>query len=134
MLLSLLVVAACQRDPLAGKWQRFGDDFEGAVIEVKSVKGVYIGKLVKVPAALESKGFKVGDIKWQELKLVTDTGAVTVYEGKDLGKQRISSTGALEMSYDPFTLELGQDGIARTQLAALNREAIGLGQTWRKVR
>ena len=136
----LLVVSAlslfvgCSRDPLAGRWERLGDDFAGTMVNVQRSGSGLSARLVKIPPSLKARGFVPCDVKWRNLTLVSDSEGVRTYKGQDLGKFQVKdSTGRLEIRYSEFKLLVKAD-TAWARVFQNELDVTGLAQIWRKVR
>lgn len=114
---------------LAGKWVRVGDEAAGSVVEVKyfPATGLYQGRLVKTAGKLTGVFFN-GDVKWRDVRQVSETG----YQGKDLFKAPRADDGTITATYQDFTLELKAGKLESRQLADTNQ--FGTVQRWKKLK
>jgi hypothetical protein len=130
--LILLLSVACSRDPIVGRWERFGDDFAGTEIRVTGVGRAYTARLDKVPEALKSHGFAPGEIKWRNLVFVSDSEGVRKYQGEDMG-HNVPKEGKPETRYTKFVLEVNGD-TAMSKVYHSDLNVMGMTQMWRKLR
>ena len=94
----LFLIISCGESPIVGQWERFGDEAEGAVVQVERVGNMYHGKLIKSAGILDLLGFVEKDIKWRDVEPV----APNKWKGKDLIKmvdlsrlRRVKAEGAV---------------------------------------
>ena len=75
-------------------WERTGDHFAGCLILVEPVDGQWQGRITYLPTGMSNYGWKVGDIKWRDIrKLRWQT-----YSLMDLHKQINPETFELQKS------------------------------------
>jgi len=139
--LALLLLTACNRDPLVGRWERIGDDFAGTIVQVGATGKSYMAKLVDVPEKLKTRGFARGEVKWRELVLVSDSEGVRKYKGQDLGKSiprevqnpKSKIQNPTESRYSSFALEMRAD-TAWVRVFQNDLDVLGVAQIWRKIK
>jgi hypothetical protein len=107
----IILILSCGESPIVGKWERFGDEAEGAVVLVERVGNMYHGKLVKSAGILDLLGFAEKDL----IKMVDIDGNISSIDYKDVY----------------FTL-LG-DGVLEVRKFAKESEIVGTVQKWRRV-
>ena len=128
--LSFVFFLNCQKNPLIGKWERYGDGASGTIVEVQNAGKVSHGRLVKVAGILNELGFYENDIKWRDIMPM----ASNRWKGQDLIKQ-LDSTGALiKVEYKDvyFTMTGNQD--LEIRWFAREEEFVGTVQRWKRVR
>jgi hypothetical protein len=124
-----LIAAGCQRHPLIGQWERYGDDAAGSIVEVEGSGGTFFGKLVRVSGVLERLEFEDGDIKWRDIEPM----GARKWSGQDLIKE-IDSTGAVvSVGYKDVYFVLINDSELEVRWFAKEKEFVGTVQHWRKL-
>ncbi len=124
-----ILYLGCQKNPLIGKWERYGDGASGTVVEVENAGKVCHGRLVKVAGVLNELGFVPDDIKWRDIMPM----ATNRWKGQDLIKQ-LDTTGALiKVEYKDvyFTLINNQD--LEIRWFAREEEFVGTVQRWKRI-
>jgi len=123
------IAVACQRNPLTGQWERYGDDAAGSIVEVEGSGGKYFGKLIKVTGVLERLEFEDSDIKWRNIELM----GASKWSGQDLIKE-IDSTGTIvSVGYKDVYFVLIKDNELEVRWFAKEKEFVGTVQHWRKL-
>ena len=123
------IAVACQRNPLTGQWERYGDDAAGSIVEVEGSGGKYFGKLIKVTGVLERLEFEDSDIKWRNIELM----GASKWSGQDLIKE-IDSTGTIvAVGYKDVYFVLIKDNELEVRWFAKEKEFVGTVQHWRKL-
>jgi hypothetical protein len=123
------IATACQRNPLVGQWERYGDDAAGSIVEVEGSGGRFFGKLVKVAGVLERLEFEDSDIKWRDIEPM----GVHKWSGQDLIKE-IDSTGTIvSVGYKDVYFVLINDAELEVRWFAKEKEFVGTVQHWKKL-
>jgi hypothetical protein len=123
------IAVACQRHPLIGQWERYGDDAAGSVVEVEGSGGKFFGKLVRVAGVLERLEFDESDIKWRDMEPM----GVSKWSGQDLIKE-IDTTGEIvSVGYKDVYFILINDSELEVRWFAKEKEFVGTVQHWRKL-
>ncbi len=126
MVFAALTKGNTQQDRLVGKWERFGDPYEGLQVDVRKVDDKYVGELVHTTDTAIYFGLELQDVKWKDLRKVNDT----VYEFEDLRKRHIS--GKIYLQYtDAYLRFISNDTVLITH-KGMGDEMFGSKQTWVK--
>ncbi|MDP1623783.1 MAG: hypothetical protein Q8M08_15765 [Bacteroidales bacterium] len=129
ILISISLLTSCKKeDKLVGNWERYGDRFEGMKIHVVKEGESFKASIVFVTDSIKLGGFVVGDIKWKNIKKITDNK----YEFEDLAKKQSIYTDKFEPSYVLANLEMITDDEIHTRNFSKGLEAIGTEQTWKR--
>jgi len=85
-LLLIVCLISCSDAPseaIIGRWERVNDKAEGSIVTVKKLNDtIYEGTITKVQGELLHLGFSRRDVKWQNIKFLTEKE----YEAEDLAK------------------------------------------------
>ena len=98
LLISFLFLSCNHQDKLIGKWERIGDRFSGMQIIVKNENGSFKAEMIKTTDSII--GFVIGDIKWKNIKKITNDK----YEFEDLGKKPTEYIDKFNLYYTPCQL------------------------------
>jgi hypothetical protein len=129
IILCLIFLFGCQKNPLLGRWERYGDGAAGSIVEVDNKGQVCNGRLIKVGGVLNELGFYENDIKWRDIEPM----AANKWKGRDLIKQ-LDTTGTLtNVEYKDvyFTLINNQD--LEVRWFAREEEFVGTIQRWKRI-
>jgi hypothetical protein len=129
LLITLLFLSCNQQDKLIGKWERFGDQFKGMTIQIKNEGGSFKAEIIETTDAIELNGFVKGDIKWKDIKNISENK----YEYQDLGKKPILYSDKFEGDYVMARLEFVSDTLLQTRVFSKGDELIGTETQWRKI-
>lgn len=110
---------------LVGTWERFGDEFEGAQIKVFKVNTSFRAILTEVPESMKSYCFEIGDLKWKDVKQLSDN----YYELLDLTRNCFNANHYNEV-YLIFNRE---DEILIRNLSLKSEVGVGNAQKWKKL-
>lgn len=124
-----LLIVSCGESPIVGQWERFGDEAEGAVVQVERVGNMYHGKLIKSAGILDKLGFAEKDIKWRDVEPV----APNKWKGKDLIKMVDHEGNIVSIDYKDVYFTLMADGVLEIRKFAREAEMVGTVQKWRRI-
>lgn len=124
-------MTSCQekKDLLMGKWERFGDQMAGAVVEVDRIGVTFQGTLIHLSSELELSGFVVGDIKWNGVTKKDNES----YEGQDLEKRQNTEGLITGSEYAPVRFRLLSDDILEVASVNDSPEKLGNIQKWKRI-
>lgn len=125
----IFLILSCGESPIVGQWERFGDEAEGAVVQVERVGNMYHGKLIKSAGILDLLGFAEKDIKWRDIEPV----APNKWKGKDLIKMVDHEGNVVSIDYKDVYFTLQGDGVLEIRKFAREAEMVGTVQKWRRV-
>jgi hypothetical protein len=125
----LFLIISCGESPIVGQWERFGDEAEGAVVQVERVGNMYHGKLIKSAGILDLLGFAEKDIKWRDVEPV----APNKWKGKDLIKMVDHEGNVVSIDYKDVYFTLMGDGVLEIRKFAREAEMVGTVQKWRRI-
>lgn len=124
-----LLLVSCADDLIIGQWERFGDDAEGAVVQVEIVGKGYHGKLIKTAGILTDLGFAANEIKWRDIEPV----GPNKWRGKDLNKKVDLDGNITEVEYRDVYFDLMDDGVLEIRTFAKESKMFGQVQRWRRI-
>ena len=125
----LFLIISCGESPIVGQWERFGDEAEGAVVQVERVGNMYHCKLIKSAGILDLLGFAEKDIKWRDVEPV----APNKWKGKDLIKMVDHEGNVVSIDYKDVYFTLMGDGVLEIRKFAREAEMVGTVQKWRRI-
>ena len=125
----VLLIIGCAESTILGKWERFGDDAEGAIVEVEIVGNMYHGKLLKSSGILDLFGFVEQDIKWRDMEQV----GINKWKGKDLIKIIDEDKEIVSVEYKDVYFTLITDDILEIRKFAKEAHLVGTVQKWRRI-
>lgn len=110
---------------LPGRWERFGDDFEGCVITIPVVNSGAEGhaRITLCPARMKSLGWRDNEIKWKEIRRV----AKNSYRLKDLFKEYHPATDTVSR------LDYVESRLVFIASDTISVEALNRIQYWRRI-
>jgi hypothetical protein len=131
ILLSIFIFQSChQPDRLIGKWERISDRHKGMQILVKNEGVSFKAEIIATTDSNVLSGFVVGDIKWKDIKKISENK----YEFQDLGKISIIFSDKFGSEYVMARLEIITDTLLQTRLFAKANEVTGTESKWKKIK
>lgn len=125
----LIFLFGCQKNPMLGRWERYGDGAAGSVVEVDNKGQVCNGRLIKVGGVLNELGFYENDIKWRDIVPMADNK----WKGRDLIKQ-LDTTGTLaNVEYKDVYFTLINNQELEVRWFAHEEEFVGTIQRWKRI-
>lgn len=129
IIFSLIFIFGCQKNPLIGKWERYGDGAAGTVVEVENAGNLCTGRLIKVAGVLNELGFFENDIKWRDILPMS----ASRWKGRDLIKQ-LDTTGAISnVEYKDVYFTLSNNKEMEIRWFARDEEFVGTIQRWKRI-
>jgi len=120
---------SCQKNPMLGKWERYGDGAAGSIVEVENKGQVCTGRLIKVAGVLNELGFFENDIKWRDIEPMS----ASRWKGRDLIKQ-LDTTGAISnVEYKDVYFTLSNNKELEIRWFARDEEFVGTIQRWKRI-
>jgi hypothetical protein len=129
IILSLALVLGCQKNPLIGKWERYGDGAAGTVVEVENAGNLCTGRLVKVAGVLNELGFYENDIKWRDISPMSSNR----WKGQDLIKQLDTEGNLVNVEYKDVYFTLTKSNELEIRWFAREEEFVGTIQRWKRI-
>jgi len=127
--IGLIFFIGCQKNPLLGKWERYGDGAAGSIVEVENKGQVCNGRLIKVAGVLNELGFFENDIKWRDIEPMS----ASRWKGRDLIKQLDTSGTLANVEYKDVYFTLTNDKELEIRWYAREEEFVGTIQRWKRL-
>jgi len=120
---------ATTADPLIGRWERDTNLVGEMIINVTKKNDSYEAVIEKSTGEYANYNFKIGDIKWKEIKKKSNT----TYTGKDLFRNK---TNEDKYSYVDINISLSSDGNIDIKAIYKDGQKANMGeyQKWRKLK
>ena len=132
LLLPLLILffVCCQKNPLVGRWERYGDEAAGTIVEVEEYGNLCHAKLFKVAGVLKKLGFAENDIKWRDIEPMGENK----WQGKDLIKEIDALGNIASVEYKDVYYMLIDKTELEIRWFAKEQEIVGIAQRWRRIK
>jgi len=129
IMLSLVLILGCQKNPLIGKWERYGDGAAGTTVEVENAGNLCTGRLVKVAGVLNELGFYENDIKWRDISPMS----ANRWKGQDLIKQLDTEGNLINVEYKDVYFTMTKNNELEIRWFAREEEFVGTIQRWKRI-